>query len=427
MLKKKPTRLKLEGYNEDHVPEPLLEALTKLRKSGHDALLVGGCIRDYLLGFTPKDFDSVTDAKPEQLIKILPRTRIIGRRFRLVQLRARREIYEIATYRREAHSSLLKRYLKSHGAMADNAYGNQNQDAFRRDFTINAIYYDPHKREVIDHVGGLKDIEDRVLRCLGPADVRFHEDPVRILRAARLSAKLDLKIDDEVLEAIQVHKSQLRNVNRPRLRDELLKLFLTGHGESSYQALQRMDLLGFVFPQHPECEGMIIQSMREADERIASGFNATPAYLFGTMLWHIYADELRALQAGSRRRGKASLKRDRACKNTIQKARDYVAISRNYMDFIAGMYSLQPFLEHKNATDKVLGHPQLRAAVHLLNLRAAAGEVSQNLVKWWESRQPPRRTRRKNRAPQQAKNPTSKKGSRRRRRNSPQTDKSRRR
>ena len=404
MKKSKSVRIKLERYNEEHVPPELLKSMKELRRQGHDALLVGGCIRDYLLGFTPKDFDCVTDAKPEQVAKILPRARVIGRRFLLVQVRRGKEMYEVATYRRQAKSSIRRSLLKSQGIPTENVYGNQYQDAFRRDFTINALYYDPSKKEIVDHVGGLKDIENRVLRSIGAAEVRFREDPVRILRAARLSAKLNLKIDDEITEAIKSTKPLLEQINRPRLRDELLKLFITGHGENSYRRLRKLDLLRFIFPQHPQATKMISLSMVEADERIASGEKASPAYLFGTMLWHIYTDELNSKVAQTRTKKKKTARmREIACYTAIQRARDYVSINKGATEFILGMFFLQPMLEAKQASAEILEHPQIRAAVHLLSLRAKVGEVDQELVNWWQKKQPKKKQKTQGRMPQRTK------------------------
>ena len=414
-VKQKPNVITLDDYDRELIPSALQDALKKLKRSGFDALLVGGCIRDYLLGYTPKDFDSVTNAKPEQITKVLPRTRVIGRRFRLVQMRHKRDEFEIATYRREARSSIRKKHLHNRVAIPQNAYGNQQEDAFRRDFTINALYFDPRRKEVIDYVDGLKDIEDRLLRCIGPPDVRFKEDPVRILRAARLAAKLDLDIHEDIVGAIHQNKPLLRHVARPRLRDELGKLFLTGHGESSYQKLLELNLMPFVFPQHPDAQEIITQAMIDSDKRLASSFNASIAYLFGIMLWNQYSDELAKLNASRGKKRNSIHLREIATRHVIERAKDYVAVNKIAAEFIVGMFALQHALENKNASKQTLTHPRIRAAVHLLKLRADVGEVDRDLVRWWQRRQPSREKMQEMRRKTRAERPRRRRPPRKRR------------
>ena len=386
MAVRKPKVVRLDDFERDLVPAPLVELHRQLRRGGYDAFLVGGCIRDYLLGLSPKDFDTATNARPEKVRKLLPNAFIIGRRFRLVHARRGDTTYEIATYRREPPSI---KATKNSGRMSEeNTYGNQREDAFRRDFTINALYFDLHRNEVVDYVGGLRDLENRVIRSIGPPDKRFQEDPVRMLRAARFAAKLKFSLHPHVTSSIHTNKHLLSHVSRPRMRDELSKLFLTGHGAASYQSMTELNLLSSVFPQHKAANPMIKQAMLESDERHAAGHKLSPAYLFAVMLWHIYADRLHALEKEHGANVNAGELRQHACLDVLQSTRRYVALNREAQQFILSVFVLQHRLEQKLNIRRSLDHPRIRAAIHLLSLRATVGEVDPTVVSWWEKRQP---------------------------------------
>ncbi len=385
-MSRKPKVVTLDDFETDCIPSPLIEIHRRLRRGGHDALLVGGCIRDYLLGISPKDFDTATDARPEKVRKLLPRAFIIGRRFRLVHARRGDTTYEIATYRKEPPS--VKSPRSGRGMSPENTYGNQREDAFRRDFTINALYLDLRRKAVIDYVGGIRDLGDRMIRSIGPPDERFQEDPVRMLRAARFAAKLKFTIDAEVMSAINANKHLLAHVSRSRMRDELTKLFLTGHGVDSYQSMMDLNLLASVFPQHKAGGPMIEQAMLESDERYASGHKLSPAYLFGAMLWYFYSDRLKALESERGKNTKAGELRQHACYDVLRMTRRYISLNREAQQFILSIFTLQNRLERKLNIRRTLDHPRIRAAIHLLALRAKAGEVDPTLVAWWEKRQP---------------------------------------
>ena len=386
MTLRKPKVVTLDDFETDSIPSSLVEIHRRLRRGGHDAFLVGGCIRDYLLGLSPKDFDTATDARPEKVRKLLPQAFIIGRRFRLVHARRGDTTYEIATYRKEPPS--INAAKDRRGMSLENTYGNQREDAFRRDFTINALYLDLRRKKVIDYVGGMRDLEDRTIRSIGPPDERFKEDPVRMLRAARFGAKLKFSIDPDVTSAIHANKQLLAHVSRPRMRDELTKLFLTGHGVASYQAMMELNLLACVFPQHKAAGPMIQHAMLESDERHAAGHKLSPAYLFAVMLWHFYADRLHALENEHGANLKAGELRQRACYDVLRMTRRYVSINREAQQFILSVFTLQNRLERKLNIKRTLDHPRIRAAVHLLALRAKVDEVDSTLVDWWEKRQP---------------------------------------
>ena len=390
MASSKPKIVTLDDYDRDLIPSALLDVLKQLRRAGHDAYVVGGCIRDYLLGREPKDFDAVTDAKPQQIRTLIPGAFVIGRRFLLVHARRGDTIYEIATYRKEASAAVRKHGHASHSYATQNTYGNQRQDAFRRDFTVNALYFDPSRKRLIDYVGGLQDLDMRVLRSIGPAEERFAEDPVRIIRAARFAAKLDFSLDDNIREAIHVTKPLLREVKRPRLRDELTKLFLTGHGLASYRWMRELHLLAYVFPQHPKARPLVEQAMIESDERIAAGHPLSTAYLFAVMLWHFYVDELKRVELSYGSDLDIQALRQLALQDVGRVAKQYVTITNDTKNFIFDIFAMQPRLERKRISKRTLAQPRLRAAVHLLALRAKVSDADPKVADWWQARQPER-------------------------------------
>ena len=385
----------LGDFSKDVVPPAIAEIHRRLRRSKFDAFLVGGWIRDYLLGFEPKDFDTATDAKPEQIRKVLPNAFIIGRRFRLVHAPRGETTFEIATYRRVPPTN--KSTQRGRRFIPDNTYGTQREDAFRRDFTINALYFDLRRHQIIDYIGGLADLDAGIIRSIGSPDERFQEDPVRILRAARFAAKLDFSLDSAVVAAMHAHKHLLRHVSRARMRDELAKLFLTGHGAASYQKMREFDLMPSVLPQHPRAIPMIEHAMVEADERVAAGHKLSTFYLFAVMLWHPYCECLAQRVGEDDNHENIAELRYQASREVFKKAREHISLNREAEQFIFSLFSLQNRLEKKRNIRRALDHPRIRAAVHLLRLRSQVGEVNPKLVAWWEERQPPRENKRKRR------------------------------
>ncbi len=391
MPTKKPKIVALDDFDKQLIPTDLKRILKTLSRAGYDAYLVGGCIRDYLLGHMPKDFDTTTNASPEKVRQLIPNATIIGRRFRLVHVCRHDTVYEIATYRREPPATI--RVFRRRRYTLDNTYGNQRQDAFRRDFTVNALYLDPRQYNVVDYVGGLSDLDARVIRSIGAAEKRFIEDPVRMIRAVRFAAKLDFEIDQEGIDAIATTKSSLRHVSRPRMRDELVKLFLTGHGAASYQLMADFNLLAEVFPQHPNAATLIELAMLQSDRRVASSDKLSPAFLFAVMLWHLYTDRLQDLQAARGLEADVGKLRVRACKDVVRLARQFVSIDRKSEEFIQSVFMLQSNLERRKRVKRTLAHPSVRAAVHLLSFRAKTGEIKPSVAAWWKNRQPPSKSR----------------------------------
>lgn len=391
--KEKAQVTRLKRYDQSRIPSPVFDILKRLRKGGHDALLVGGCVRDYLLGLPPKDFDIVSDALPEKIKKLLPRSRIIGRRFRLVHVHRHDGIYEVATYRREGSNAKRRIFRRPQIVPFQNSYGTQYEDAYRRDFTINALYFDPSNRRLFDYVGGLDDIENRIIRSIGPAHVRFTEDPVRILRAIRFAAKLGLDLDPEVSAAIEAIKPLLKEVKRARLRDELVKLLSTGHGTASVAVLREYDVLNFVLPLHEETRELLDQAMIESDLRVQSGRKVSVAYLLAVLLWRDYCHEIEHQRDVLSNDTSDHDLRMLAFLAVVDNAAQHIDIPKAMRRFILEIYSVQPRLERARYNKKLLERPRIRAGIHFLNLRATVGEVSYELVEFWRRYQPESRKR----------------------------------
>ncbi|MCW8825902.1 MAG: polynucleotide adenylyltransferase PcnB, partial [Gammaproteobacteria bacterium] len=267
-----------------------LKVLYKLNESGYAAYLVGGGVRDLLLERRPKDFDIATDATPEQVKRLFRNSRLIGRRFRLAHVFFGRDIIEVATFRgpnvEDAKTSDQGMILR------DNVYGTLEEDAWRRDFSVNALYYNIDDFSVVDYTGGMPDIKAKKLRIIGKPEQRFREDPVRMLRAVRFAAKLDFRIEKRCEKSIDKLGGLLEDISSARLFDESTKLFLSGHGVESFFELRHYDLFYTLYPEiderldsHPEFEKFIEVAMRNSDLRIAKNRPVTPAFLIAVLLW----------------------------------------------------------------------------------------------------------------------------------------------
>ena len=262
-----------------------------LQAAGYQAYVVGGAVRDLLLDKIPKDFDVATDATPEEVKRVFRRSRIIGRRFRLVHVMFGEEVVEVSTFRRMIEAEDAQ--TDEHGRLLrDNEFGDQEQDAARRDFTANALFYDPTTQEIYDYHGGYADTRDHLLRIIGDPLVRYREDPVRMLRAVRLSAKLGIKLDAATAAPIAKMKDLLDNVPQARLLDEVLKMLLSGHSLECIQQLRKMNLHHGLLPlldvilEQPMGEKFIMLALRNTDERLSQDKTVSPAFLFAALLWH---------------------------------------------------------------------------------------------------------------------------------------------
>jgi len=420
-----------------HISSNALRVLYKLRDAGFMAFLVGGCVRDLLIGLEPKDFDVATDALPEQVKQLFRNCRLVGRRFRLAHVYFGREIIEVATFRAASAPSQGEEPLPDadpedgeaaeldepplepedagadpgtlgpgdepldeRGArmfdetgriLRDNVYGTINDDVWRRDFTVNSLYYNIADFSVWDYVGGAEDIAARRLKLIGDPETRFREDPVRMLRAARFEAKLGFEIDLPAAAAIERLAGLLAGVPPARLFDETLKLFLTGHGFKSLEALRRRGLLSALLPtvtayleKHPASlvEELLVQGLKNTDARVLADKPVTPTFLFALLLYGPIAQRIEATPPEHWHELNTILD---ACDGAIRDAQRHLAIPRRFSLGVREMFALQPRLEHPRGRRSLrsLEHPRFRAAYDLLLLRAERGLASQDTAEWW--------------------------------------------
>nr|WP_233487265.1 polynucleotide adenylyltransferase PcnB [Candidatus Thioglobus autotrophicus] len=280
--KKKQTNIIRQAVDFDQrlLDRDAIKVVQTISKAGFEVYLVGGCVRDLLLGLKPKDFDIATNAKPEQVHKLFKRSRLIGRRFRLVHVMfSARKFLEVATFR----SGQVKT-AKSGVIVRDNCYGKVEEDVVRRDFRVNALYYDINTKEVIDYIGGLQDINDQTIHIIGEPLVRFEEDPVRMIRAVRFQTKLDFQLSDEIKQAIHQQASLLSNISPARLYEECIKLFHNEYGFQVFERLEKYDLLKHLFKQTRKNEFIKI-ALNNTSSRIKRNKPVTPAFLFAVFLW----------------------------------------------------------------------------------------------------------------------------------------------
>ena len=373
-----------------------VNVVDRLQKAGYQAYLVGGCVRDLLIGVTPKDFDVATSATPEQVRAEFRNARVIGRRFKLVHVHFGREIIEVATFRSnhpqgegEENSNLSARNENGR-ILRDNVYGTQESDAQRRDFTINALYFDISGERVLDYAHGVHDIRNRLIRLIGDPEQRYLEDPVRMLRAARFAAKLDFEIEKHSAEPIQRLAPMLRDIPSARLFDEVLKLFLAGRAERTFELLLEYDLFAPLFPasaraleRNPEYAGELIRrALANTDERIARGKPVTPAFLFAALLWP--ALPARALQLQDRGMSPIPAMQE-AAHDLIAEQCKRIAIPKRFTIPIREIWDMQERLPRRQGkrADQLLENPRFRAGYDFLLLREEAGEQTGGLGDWW--------------------------------------------
>jgi poly(A) polymerase len=418
-----------------HISPNALRVLYRLRESGFQAFLVGGCVRDLLLGLTPKDFDVSTDALPDEVRKLFRNCRLVGRRFRLAHVFFGRETIEVATFRASSAPSQAEEpvpdldddegvagepeegeepiaeaepvtrrrdfaeqapdthraFDESGRILRDNVYGSIDEDVWRRDFTCNSLYYNIADFSVWDYVNGAADITARTLRLIGDPETRYREDPVRMLRAARFEAKLGFSLDPATAAPIASLADLLGGVPPARLFDETLKLFLTGHGARSYEVLRRRGLLSSLLPTVDSyaaanpgnlVEQLLLQGLRNTDERVAADKPVTPTFLFALLMYGPIARIIEAMPPEQWHETGAILD---ACDRALREAQSHIAIPRRFALGVREMFALQPRLEHPRGRRalRALEHPRFRAAYDLLLLRAQLGLASQETADWW--------------------------------------------
>ncbi|MGI1680058.1 MAG: polynucleotide adenylyltransferase PcnB [Cellvibrionaceae bacterium] len=386
--------LKANEHPIDHrdISRGALNVIDTLEKGNHEAYLVGGGVRDLLVGGKPKDFDIATNATPEQVKRLFRNARIIGRRFRIVHVRMGREIIEVTTFRSHHEKGNDKQAASSEKGMLirDNVYGDIHSDAIRRDFTMNALYYSPSQEAITDFTSGVSDIEQQLVRMIGDPDTRYQEDPVRTLRAVRLAAKLGFDIEEKTAEGILNNGHLLANIPPARLFDESLKLFMGGYAAATYQELRRYTLFQFLFPATEECFGhneafadaLIYQAALNTDKRIHNSQRVTPAFIFAVILWPAVEDQLTLAHSNG---VPAIPAMHQAAQWVISRQVQRVAIPKRFTLTIRDIWELQIRLpkRHGNQAYRSLAHPKFRAAYDFLLLREQAGEELGGLGQWW--------------------------------------------
>ena len=376
------------------ISEPAKKVLSRLNTAGYEAYLVGGGVRDILLGGQPKDFDIATSATPEQVHELFRNSRLIGRRFRIVHVLFGREVIEVTTFRGNASDAADDdqdddRRTSEHGLLLrDNVYGSLEEDALRRDFTVNALYYCIRDFTVVDFAGGMTDLENRQLRLIGDPETRYREDPVRMLRAIRFAAKLGFAIEPETEAPIRKLAPLLTHIPPARLFEEVLKLFSAGYGEATYTLLQEYNLLPPLFPEtsaaiaEGESDRLIGLALRNTDRRIAQGKSVTPYFLYAAMLWPALQSDWRKRQENGEP-PQAAL--HQAIGRVIGQQVQATAIPKRFSGPMKEIWELQTRLPRRQGKRAfaTLAHPRFRAAYDFLLVREEAGEIKPGLGQWW--------------------------------------------
>jgi poly(A) polymerase len=383
------------GISRKDISPNALRVLYRLREGGFASYLVGGAVRDLLIGGHPKDFDVATDATPEQVKALFRNCRLIGRRFRLAHVIYGREIIEVATFRANEDDGSGDRETVSEGRLSrDNVYGTVEDDAVRRDFTANALYYAIEDFSVRDYVGGFEDVQARVLKLIGDPESRYREDPVRMLRAVRLASKLDFSIDPAAAEPIERLAPLLSGAAPARLFDECLKMFMAGHAEKSFLSLERHGLLQVLFPETAKAlltnrsgalRSTLMQALRSTDGRVAEDKPVTPAFLFAALLWPAYCRELAVLQKGG---VDPSVAQQRAADRVTLHQAERIALPRRFSLPMQEIWLLQPRFtqRQRKRVFRLLAHPRFRAAFDFLELRLGASpEIADDVAFWREA------------------------------------------
>lgn len=379
------------NISRDQISPGAMKVLNGLKQAGFDSYLVGGCVRDLLLGREPKDFDVVTDASPETIRKTFRSARLIGRRFRLVHVRMGREIIEVATYRAAAGSGSVDLQSEDGLLLRDNVYGTQEEDAVRRDFTVNALYYNARDDSIVDYVNGVEDLRRGLLRVIGDADERYREDPVRMLRAVRFAAKLGFRIDPDAEAPMAACARLLEPVPAARMFDEVLKLFHGGAALQTFELLRHYDLFPYLFPlterslahEHNRFPAVLIpRALANTDHRVNEGKPVTPAFLFAAMLWYPMIERAGELEADGRRPAEA---RAVAIAEVLHAQHSRTTIPRRFSGPAREIWMLQSRFARRRGKQAfaLMEHARFRAAYDFLLLRAEVGEADSELAEWW--------------------------------------------
>ena len=389
-----------------NISDAALRVLRGLNAAGYDSYLVGGGVRDLLLGRQPKDFDIATDATPEQIKKVFKNSRIIGRRFKIVHVRFGREIFEVTTFRGphnnrnvvgdkgQQNIKGLESAQSNNGLiLRDNVYGRIDEDAERRDFTINSLYYTLKDFVILDFTGGIEDIQKQTIRIIGNPTEQYIEDPVRMLRALRFSAKLNFKIETKTLEPIDKLAHLLGSISTARLFDESIKLLATGHGRKSFKNLKQykigmylfeptLSAMETAFTKNQQSSRLLDLALHNTDLRLEEGKSVTPGFLFAALLWPVfqmYLEINKKLKLTKKQLFQSSI--DMA----IERQLSYTAIPKRFTIAIKEIWRLQSQLERASPRNIgiVFSNKKFRAAYDFLLLREQSGEKLKSITSWW--------------------------------------------
>lgn len=369
-----------------------LKITRTLTQAGFTGFVVGGAVRDLLLGRTPKDFDIATNATPDEVRRLFRRSRSIGRRFQIVHVYCGPDTIEVTTFRAgmpqtEAEEDL--RVTDSDGLiLRDNIFGSQEEDAARRDFSVNALYFDPEKEEIWDYHGGVVDAQKRILRMIGHPETRFREDPVRMLRAARFAAKLEFRIDPATRAPIAQLAPMLERIPPARLFDEMMKLLLSGHAERGVKQLRAEGLHHGILPMldtildHPQRQHFLHAALHDTDIRLRQDRSASPGFMLACLMWFDLQSAREKLKSEGKIDQPAFFE---AMDITLERQRTLLAFPRRLDGMIKEVWNLQPRFDQRsgNRPARLLEHPRFRAAYDFLLIRVHGGDATQELADWW--------------------------------------------
>ncbi|MDH5190396.1 MAG: polynucleotide adenylyltransferase PcnB [Gammaproteobacteria bacterium] len=375
------------------ISENALKVLYRLKEAGYEAYLVGGGVRDMLLGREPKDFDVSTNATPEQVKDVFRNCRLIGRRFRLAHVFFHGEIIEVSTFRGHHDDTEAEIETESEEGriLRDNVYGTLEEDVWRRDFTVNALYYNIYDYSIVDYTGGVADLNAGVLRIIGDPEKRFREDPVRMLRAVRFSAKLGLKIEEQTAARIFELAHLLGDISSSRLFEEVLKMFHAGCAHETFEMLRHYGLFAHLFPlteKSLENESehfplmLLINALKSTDKRIAEGKPVTPAFLIAALLWDPMQQRAKEYSFDDM----SEIQRmHEATADVFRNQREHTSIPRRFALTARDIWTMQPRLAKRSGKRafRLFTHPRFRAAYDFLLLRAESGEDVSELADWW--------------------------------------------
>ncbi|MEX3557566.1 MAG: polynucleotide adenylyltransferase PcnB [Burkholderia sp.] len=394
----------VHGIDPSLISRNAVRVTDTLQQAGFRTFIVGGAVRDLLFGIAPKDFDVATDATPIEVQRLFRRARLIGRRFQIVHVQFGQELIEVSTFRAPAEApspAAPPRRMKreeldrrthavdaSGRVLRDNVWGEQHEDAARRDFTINAMYYDPATQTVLDYHDGMADMRARLLRMIGDPATRYREDPVRMLRVVRFAAKLGFDIEPHTREPIKLLADLINNVPAARLFEEMLKLLLSGHALACLKQLRGEGLHHGLLPlldvmlEQPQGEKFITLALKNTDARVRAGKSVSPGFLFATLLWHDMRQRWNQYVAHGEFPVPAL---QRAMNDVLEMQTEKLAIHKRYSADMREIWGLQLRLEKRSGRSaiRLLEHLRFRAGYDFLLLRCESGELDESVAQWW--------------------------------------------